>query len=75
MTELHIKLQRLLEPEIYYQQSKLTGGMTILVSKTESSSLMQQQQYWLKIVQQHPQPSVWKMLAEAGNEVKASRNG
>ncbi|WP_019509404.1 hypothetical protein [Pleurocapsa sp. PCC 7319] len=73
--ELYCKLQRLLEPEINYQQSKLTGGMTILVSKTESSSLMQQQQYWLKITQQHPQPSVWKMLAEAGDEVKASRNG
>ena len=72
--ELHFKLQRLLEPEISYQQSKSTKGMTILVSNIQSTSLVQQQ-YWSKVVQQHPQPSVWKMLADAGNEVKASRNG
>ena len=69
LEELHYRLQRLWGEELNFQQSRSKQEMTLLVSETESSSLVQQQQYWLKIFRQHPESNVWQMLSEDGYEV------
>ena len=69
LEELHYRLQRLWGEELDFQQSRSKQEMTVLVSKTESSSLFQQQQYWSRIFQQHPESNVWQMLSEDGYEV------
>lgn len=69
LEELHSRLQRLWGEEVNFQQSRSKQEMTLLVSETESSSLVQQQKYWSKIFQQHPESNVWQMLSEDGYEV------
>lgn len=69
LEELHYHLQRLWGEEVNFQQSRSKQEMTLLVSGTESSSLVQQQKYWSKIFQQHPESNVWQMLSEDGYEV------
>ena len=69
LEELHHKLLLLLELEASTQYSDLRPEMTLLVSETESSSLLQQQHYWSEVFQHHPEPHAWEMLTKAGYEV------
>ncbi|MEM8674990.1 MAG: response regulator [Cyanobacteria bacterium P01_G01_bin.67] len=69
LEQLHYRLQRLWGEEISFQRLRSKQEMTLLVSETESSTLVEQQQYWSKIFQEYPEHSVWQMLSEDGYEV------
>lgn len=69
LEELHHKLQLLLELEANIQHLDFRPEMTLLVSETESSSLLQQQHYWSEVFQHHPEHRAWEMLTKAGYEV------
>ncbi len=69
LEELHHKLQLLWGLEASIQHSDLRPEMTLLVSETESSSLLQQQHYWSEVFQDHPESDAWEMLTKAGYEV------
>ena len=69
LEELHQKLQLLWGLEASLQHSDLRPEMTLLVSETESSSLLQQQHYWSEVFQHHPETHAWEMLIKTDYEV------
>ena len=69
LEELHHKLQLLWRLEASIQHSDLRPEMTLLVSETESGSLLQQQHYWSEVFQHHPESDTWEMLTKAGYEI------
>ena len=71
--QLHYRLQRLWGEEINFERLRSKEQMTLLVCETESSSSVEQQQYWSRIFQEYPEPSVWQMLREDGYEVLEPR--
>ena len=69
LEQLHYRLQRLWGDKINFQQSQSKQKMTLLVSETESSSLLLQQHFWSEVFQHHPEPHAWEMLTKEGYEV------
>ena len=69
LEELHHRLERLWGEELNFQQSQSRREMTLLVSETECSSLVQQQQYWSEVFYKHSKSSIWEILRKAGYEV------
>ncbi len=70
LEELHLQLKKWLRIELNSQYSESSQEMTLLLSETESSSLLIEQEYWLKVFQEHPEPNTWSLLMAAGYEVK-----
>ncbi len=71
LEELDLQLQKILKLETNREQSNCSRAMTLLSSETESSSLLQEQAYWLKIFQTHPEPKAKELLIAAGYEINA----
>lgn len=69
LEELHYNLQRLWRDETSTQYSVSQHEMTLFISETESSNLIEQQHYWSNIFQHYPQFIAWKMLTKEGYEV------
>ena len=69
LEELHHKLQLLWGLEASILHSDLRPEMTLLVSETESSSLLLQQHFWSEVFQHHLESNAWEMLKKAGYEI------
>ncbi|MDJ0714026.1 MAG: hypothetical protein QNJ54_07375 [Prochloraceae cyanobacterium] len=70
LEELDQKIKKWLKLNLNNQQVESHQEMTLLVSETESSSLLIEQEYWLKVFEEHQQPNTWELLMAAGYEVK-----
>ena len=70
LKELYLKLNALLGQELDNQQSTFIQKKTLLFPAIESSSLVKEQEYWLKKFQEYPEYYVWELLKEKGYEVK-----
>ncbi len=69
LEQLDLQLQKILKSHTNPQQSNSARVMTLLFSETESSSLLQEQAYWSKIFQTHPEPKARELLIAEGYEI------
>ncbi len=70
LEDLYFQLSELLAEEPTIKQSKSMPEQTLVFPEIEPCSSIKEQEYWLKVFQEHSEQDAWELLMAAGYEVK-----